>query len=443
MFRCYTITRLLLISALSSVPLLATAQSEKPSSRSPFAEDDPFAKRRQPRGERSPLDVTIEVTDPQGAPVPGTQIRGAGMVRPLQTGPRGTAVWSADANRLRILAAKSGGRLRLHLQPPETSNFPSESKLVDFVELLRNQRFKFGLHPGIKLAGTVTGKLDGQPIEGVEVVIQAADRATDQITHRVQTDREGKWSSVVPRRATSITLQGSIAGYRLDSWPSAEFDYARLVDMPASGDSIDGIDFQVEQISPLPVVVVNPDGEPVPGASVSGYRKRRLDPEIVVWESITDSVESDQYGIARLYLTEPSKQPPTVFVTVEIDRQSMSGRAPVKPTTSGAIRVVVEPPATIRGRILQHGQPAVGVPLVLYEATETKSGAWQTIAVRGEVKTDDRGQYKFEAPARLRYILALKDRDPAGRQRILHRSDATTPGHNPVGDLELAAVGSL
>lgn len=410
----------------ASVAFSATARGQ---GQDPFAEQDPFSKKDRRQQVARPINLTFQVTDQDGSPVPEARIRGPGIFTALYTQQQGTAVWEADENRLRQWAKRSQGKLRFDAIAPKDAVMPSVTKLVSISKLLESHSLKFQTQPGVRMIGRVIGQRDRKPVEGVSVVFRLQSGPRDTPDRHATTDADGQWSTVIPRVESKVSVRGRIDGYKLQDGPDPESRYSRIVRIPNDVAEIRVADFEIEQIKPLRIHVVDPSGKAVPGAIVTAYRQHWLDSKIVVWDSISQSQETGPQGLCRLHLKESDWDVAMVSASAVVDTSHIEGRAIVPTTDTDAIRVVVQSPSKISGVLLQNGNPAANVKLVLYEAINQK-GKWTTIGVRGDAATNDRGEYLFDAPVGRHYMVATKTRDQNGVQTILHRTTQLAPSTN-------------
>jgi hypothetical protein len=407
----------------------------------PFADRDPFSKRNRSQRVVKPINITFRVADKDGFPVPEARIRGPGIFPALFTQQRGTAIWRTDENRLRDWAARSSGKLRFHAMPPKDALMPSVSELISFSDLMRSKTLEFKMRPGVRLMGRVIGRRDRKPIKGVTVVLRPKSGSKYAPKLHATTDENGEWNVVTPRVDTKITLRGHIVGYQLQDLLDAEIDYERIIEIPEDVAEIQVLDFEVEQLQPLQILVTDASGQPVPDARARAYRQHWLDDQIVVWDSISSDQETGPQGACSLYLRESDWRVAIVSASAVVDHANVEGRAIVPSITTDSIRVIVEPYSKIGGILRKDGNPAANVDLVLYEAINKKEGEWTTIGIRGDTTTNDRGHYVFEAPVGLHYIIATKDRDQEGVQRIVHQTTRPITSENyRVPNVDLSAL---
>ena len=406
----------------------------------PFAGKDPL-RQRIARSHADPVTLTFRVLDQQGSPVAGTRIRGPGIFRPLHTDESGTAVWQTGAGELRKWATRSSGSLRFHAGPPPDAVMPEVSEQVSLATLIGSKSIEFRTVPGVRLSGRVIGQRDKQPVAGVTVTLQPDDASVDAPRRSSTTDERGMWSIVVPRVATTITLSGYVDGYKLQDASNPPAEQTRVVEIPKDSEVIQVSDFEVQQYQPQNVLVTDTEGNPVPNANLRVLRERWLDDRIVTWQSISSPQQTDENGACLLQLSETDWNKAIVAATTGNGNDSLEGRAILDAGSNESIRVLVHPLGKVGGFLLRDGKPAAGIDLLLYEATQDGSGNWTTIGVRSNTVSDGRGAYLFDAPVGIHYIVATKDRDRRGKQRILHRTTQVTTADNyRVPDLDLSAL---
>jgi hypothetical protein len=286
----------------------------------------------------------------------------------------------------------------------------------------------------------VIGQRDKKPVAGVGVAIHPNDTSANPQTLSTSTDPQGVWSIVGPRVTTTITLDGYVDGYKLQDASDSQAELTRTVEVPEGVEVIQVPDFEVEQFQPLPVLVTDAEGNPVPAATVRALREKWLDDRIVMWESISRPQQTDDAGSCLLQLSNSHGNVAIVAATTDRKRESLEGRTFVGLPNNQAAHVVVKPLSKVGGIVLRDGNPVAGVDLLLYEAIESPSGKWTTIGVRGNTASDERGIYVFDAPVGRHYIVATKDRGRLGKQQILHRTIRPTTADNyRVPNVDLSA----
>jgi hypothetical protein len=417
-----------LLSAFVTVPALG---------QDPFSDRDPFSPGNRSQKIIRPIQITFRVTGPSGAPLQAAQIRGPGITAPLRTQRDGTVVWRTGENQLRRWAKGPEGDLRFHCLPPADAVMPSDSTLISVSELLKTRTLEFQMRAGIRLMGQVVGERDQRPVEGVTVVVRpTGPQATAR--RQTQTDDRGQWSIVAPRVDVTLTLRGHIDGYDLEDVPNPKLDYAHSVQIRDDVTEMSDLDFRVKQWKPLNIVVTDSAGQPVPGAKVSAYRHQWLDDRIVVRDSLSPSQSTGPDGTCSLLLRDLDGKSAIIVASANQDQLILEGHTALTSEPTDAVRVIIQPYSKLAGVLRRDGSPTDGVDLVLYEAIQKDSGEWTTIGVRGEATTNDRGRYRFEAPVGLRYIIATKQRDQNGVQRILYRTEhRITPEDYPVPNIDL------
>ena len=409
---------------------LACSASVNGQGQDPFTDQDPFSRLGSARRVSKTLDITFEVTREDGSPVAGARIRGEGIFSDLYTQKRGTATLKTDEDLIRRIAARTNGELRYRVTPPSDAVMPETSEVVSLSELLRNKPMKITTRPGIRMTGCVIGQRDRKPVQGVSVVLGPRSGSKDAPRAGAVTDQHGKWSTVMPRVATEITIHGDIEGYKLNNQRNQEDDYSRMVEIPEDVSLIKVSDFEIEQIPPLQILVTDPSGKVIADAQVTAYRQNWLDPQIVMWDEISSSQVTDSKGNCSLYLAESDWEIAMVSATAVVNNMNVEGRASLPPTHNDPIRIVVQPHSEISGVLGRDGKPATNVELILYETTINKQRKWKTIGIRANATTNNHGNFTFKAPVGLHYIVATKGRDEHGMQQVLHRTTNPTTSEN-------------
>lgn len=429
-------TGLLVFQIFIVLAIQAPSTSQDPFSKDPFSRSGP----RSQGGEK--LRIQFEVSGPDDAPLAGVEIRTLGRVRPVRTNVNGEAVVEIDPSRRQSGANKPGDRIVFRAIAPDELVMPSVSTSVNFDELVKDSNVKIKMEPGVRLQGHVTGLMDREPIENLNVQAYFNRDSDVRRMYVASTDRDGHWSLVLPRIAPSVNLviRGVKQGYRVEQDQRSKDLYARIVSLHPDQSTFEGLDFEIEQIPPVRIQVHDRSGIPVAGAQVSANVQYWADDTIGWWNSASNTESTNSDGRCELFISNPNAKA-ILSVSATIDGEEFHGRREVDFAADNPrnVQVVVRPLSTVSGRLFNGERPAKNVPLVLYEATKNDSGRWTSFGLRGETKTDEQGNYEFSAIYGLHYMVATKNRDKGGAQTILHRTVeqvSDTPLHLP--DIDLA-----
>ena len=391
----------------------------------PFS-DDPFGRQSKPVVRGKPISVRFEVTDPLGEPISGARVLAIGTRPGVLTDRNGTAVWKTGEDNLKALAKKKDGDLRFIVFPPREGGVRARvEKTVSSTDVLNGIPLRFRMLPGVTLRGRVVGRQDGKPVNGVTLSLRVKTASGAETSSATSTNEQGDWSFVLPRIESQVQVValGHPGGYdfSLDTSKRSnnQHRYSRQVDVGDDAELVDVPVFEVEQIPPRRVIVVDKDGAPVADAKVQAMLQRWLNGDFPIWEPFYfESTDSD--GNCVLIFYEANWRDAVVDASGTVDGQKVVGRASIPAENTGPIRVVVTRPVRIAGELVRAEEPAAGVKLVLYEAIQSASGDWKSNGLRGEVTTDRQGRYEFAATPGVPYLVATHDRKPDGTQTPLH-----------------------
>ncbi|KAA5542767.1 hypothetical protein FYK55_14705 [Roseiconus nitratireducens] len=424
MNRTWRLLLVLLVWTCASVA--ARAQQRDPFSNSNDP-NDPFVKSQPAAGK--PVEITFKVLDENEQPVPDVVIHPRSSRDRFVTDKDGIATWKTTEERISQLAAGTPkqigfatGPARDRPMPRITARFTVDTLTAGSVLTLRGKA-------GVRLSGRVVGAENGEPINNVRIYCAAIEYPKPlQSNWFTSTNDAGQWSMVIPRVDTKVIAAGQgLLGYKIDH----DLRYATDVKIPENVDAITVPDFKIDPIPPLKVVVRDADQKAVANAMVKAWYHHWLSDDIVMPESFSDSVSTDEQGRAALKVKEVEGVTAFVKATRVVDGVTLTGRTKISPdvpeSTQQPIEIVLQRPVAVTGKLTRDGQPASDVEVVIYESIDVpkRSPPWITTGLRGESTTNASGVYELQVEPGVRYVVALKQRGNDGRQTLLHRtSDA-------------------
>lgn len=378
-----------------------------------------------PQTEHSDGSITVEfcVTDVDGKPVSGALVAPKGFAHwrdRIQTDQKGIATWEASKELLIKLSNQNKRVLRFTVLPPKGSVMLQSTRLIRVDELLKRPKLDFRMHPGVRIVGRVIGKTDRAPIAGINLRIRPlSEQATGLPAKSCDTNKEGEWSLIIPPVDAAVTVVGERAGYVLrgnkhDSSTVIIRDGVSEIRVP---------DFEIEQIPPVRVVVLDAWGETVRGARVSAQYHRWLTDDFVMVENLADQQPTNLSGQCSLVLLGKPWKSAEILAEHLIGGVRYSGRSPLRLGGGKPIQVVLRRPVQISGRVMRRGKPAGRTSLVLYEVLETNNSrrGWVSIRLVGEATSDTAGKFSFFGEPTVDYVIASKRRDKNGEQTVLHK----------------------
>lgn len=243
------------------------------------------------------------------------------------------------------------------------------------------------LEPGALLQGRVTDTA-GQPIEGASVRVPPADRlaaAMDALNpgrENAATLADG-WFSVEDLRAgDKVDLVVSRAGYseqRLDG-----------VEVPPPAP----LEIQLRPASTISGTVVDPEEQPIPGASITALRSAggARGGGMVFMARVVRPVGADDLGQFEIQDVEPGKITLTASAT-GYQQQSLPEVEVAAGENVEGLKFVLQPGAVVQGQVFApDGSPAGGARVGPVRSTEgpLRGGGFE------DSRTDGDGRYRLE-----------------------------------------------
>lgn len=241
----------------------------------------------------------------------------------------------------------------------------------------------FTLIPGVRLAGTVLAADDSKPIPGVELgIYNSAHPRSSGTVQSVTTDANGAFSVRVPPGQQNI--------YLMSDTPADGFsrpgDDERDITIPEN--SAGSVQFRLPRafLAPIKGKVVDPDGNPVAGASVFAYSEQS-----VLLNNIRNAITTNADGT---FQTPPVPRNAHVDLRARFGDLATPRSITVTRNASGSVTLQLEKNAfaALVGRVVdQRGQPLKNARIeLLYSIGRYRFGDEAGV-------TDDRGNYKIDS----------------------------------------------
>lgn len=304
--------------------------------------------------------------------------------------PETGARWKTDAS----------GTFKLHLPPlnpqaavPERSFrvLPAQgSGYLPFDYRFNMQRVEDPLTVGLKRGVMIRGKVvanDGQPIE--KAFVRVWNHQEYGGTEDAVTNEQGEYELLVPRGVLRLFVGGADHGYEMPTWLEMHYAPKRINtdDWPTalvnteSGQPQTIKNIIVSRAAPIQCLVTMADGKPVANASIvikdhpRQPSQRNLTPteraaqaaDPFSWmqvgnpTDISDIKLTDKDGRITMLARKPTENA-IVVAKLQIDNQTYENRFHLKNSrdASGLVKIVIQPPVPLTGRILRNGQPVAG-----------------------------------------------------------------------------------
>lgn len=304
--------------------------------------------------------------------------------------PETGARWKTDAS----------GNFKLHLPPlnpqaavPERSFrvLPAQgSGYLAFDYRFNMQQVEDPLTVGLKRGVLIRGKVvanDGQPIE--KAFVRVWNHQEYGGTEDAVTNEKGEYELLVPRGVLLLFVGGANHGYEMPTWQALHSypqqvntdDWPRALVNTESGQPQTIKNIIVPRAAPIQCLFTMADGKPVANASIvikdhpRRPSQRNLTPTELATQAadpfggmqsgnptdISDTKLTDKDGRVTMLARKPTENA-VVVAKLQINNQTFENQFHLKNSqdASGLVKIVIQPPAPLTGRILRNGQPVAG-----------------------------------------------------------------------------------
>lgn len=293
-----------------------------------------------------------------------------------------SAITSSDGSY--VLKQLRPGRYIVALHPDENLEKNFTAKAAENIVVGATPAVSgvdLSLIPGVMLTGTVVAADDDKPVPGVSLAINGPAHPREGAgAQMVQTDANGAFSArVVPGEELVYVASDSPA----DGFTRPSPD-SKTVTVPEGGTQ--AVQFRLPRVLMAPIVgkVVDPDGNPIAGASVF-----LSSDQMPMYQRMSITTKSD-----GTFQTIPVQRTVRIQLRARSGDLATSKALIVSRATSGDVTIQLEKGAlaSISGRVIDSkGQPVKGAQIELIVRTG-RSNMWQDSGI-----SDDQGNYKIES----------------------------------------------
>jgi len=347
------------------------------------------------------LAVAGMVVDEQGRPVPGVQIKAspqpAARMRSAAMFRSGGLFRSSAAGRFRVsgLLAGLGHELRL----TRTGFAPATAEVAPLEPGRPVSELRVVLRKGRTGFGRIVNQSE-QPVAGAQVVIRPAPsgdmrmrmmrfQAGEAATYEAAADASGRFEvRDLPPGTYELTARG--AGYAPITVPG-------LALPPGAGSTDLGTVVLVPGV-PVEGYVVDPGGNPVPGAEVYAT-ETAADPMSRILQSQEEprTVLTGQDGFFRI---EDRRAGESVTLGASRTGYAPAAATGVQVPPEQPVRLVLQPSAAVEGRAVDpDGKPVAGVRIVVHPADPMAMGGGTRLFTTARIRqtvSDETGFFRAE-----------------------------------------------
>ena len=237
----------------------------------------------------------------------------------------------------------------------------------------------FQLTPGGLIEGRIIDADTGQPVTGVRAAGYGPTRPRDGggACFGTDVDQQGRYRLRVAPGRNYIYYQGGAEDYPFAEGANFEIEVAE-------GQTVQAPDLRLTRAKPLVVLVVGPDGQPVPGALV---------------QTVTEfgfQREADAGGKCEIRGIPPER---AAVLLARDPQRTLCGTAVVKPEARGELATVtLAPPASVEVRFVDpRGKPLAGARVSAWLRLPEGAAALMPIGSRlAQATSDADGLVRFE-----------------------------------------------
>lgn len=282
-------------------------------------------------------------------------------------------------------------QFRIIVYPPEGDNYLAYQHFVEWPESERDHELEVRLQRGIPVRGRVVSQETGNGIAEVNIhalgpKLSSREQPQHYAPSPVTTDEQGRFAIPCPPGDFTFQPRGRIAGFVT---PPNSDSGSKIITVTDAGPK----ENPIIALRPAPrfrLVVSDPEGEPVEGASVRTKAHLSLNSYFPI-EGQTD--EDGKYLLDQLYLTQSAVQELMEEEVIIRNRENTLGaRLLIKRPDDDApleqrLEIKLQPLGAVAGRTVDlQGQPVAGTSIYLYKRNHQQNGSSAT----GDSTTTDR-----------------------------------------------------